>query len=341
MQNFNTNQTRHFYVASSVSEISGYATDSAVSGMSNGDLKLMKAADKSYVAFLYKNADGLITRSDTIDPKKIVSLKNTDVADLATKLMAHTITIDGITMSNDYVGKVFTLSVKTLGLVDYDASDGITITASVTGDATNTASASAFYKDMAMAIAKALPKFDKQYPLFKVFVGTTEVTAATTTISGTATSIILVEAAQKYVRGKLSGEPVPFVVSSRLKLNNYEDIPWAKDVTAASNITGNTTVSPAYALADLEYFALGERGDMYRGFNFPNDYTPTYMINPTASLSGTRIITIEYYWNGNAENVQKSPRMIQIACPTAGATTIYNAIDEIINPSKESTAPTS
>lgn len=327
MQNFNTNQTRHFYVAGAVDSNVDTNLDIALGTMQTGEF-----------FFKYKNADGLVTRSDTIDPKKVVSLKNTSAAAMATKLMAHTITLDtnAVTLAN-CIGKVFTLSVKTLGLVDYDAADGITITASVTGNATNTASASAFYKDMAMAIAKALPKFDKSYPLFKVFVGTTEITAATTTISGTASSIILVEAAQKYVRGKLSGEPVPFVVSSRLEMSNYEDIPWALEAVAVSAITNNIIVPANYVLADLEYFALGERGDVYRGYNFPNDYTPTYAIDPFGSTA-YNVVTIEYYWNGHAENVQKSPRMIQIAASAANATSLYNAVDALVNPSS-STAP--
>ena len=324
MRNFNTNQTRNLYVA--------LAIDSNVD--TNGDIAL-KTAATGEMFFSYKNGDGILTRSDTFDPKKVVSVTKATAASMATKLKMHTVAVDttAVTLAN-LIGKTVSLVVTFHQVGDYDEASTISFVASVVGNSTNTASATAFHKALAIAIAKALPK---QYSSFlKVFSNGTQVLPTTpeSSVTGAAAGVVLVEAAQKYVRGKLSGEPVPFSVAFKLHSSNDEDIVWGTDTIADSNITGNLIVPANYALADLEYFALGERGDEYRGFNYPNDYTPTYLINPN---SGTyNVLSVQFYWNGNAENVQKSPRLIQVAAPATDSndivTTLYNTIKAAVAP---------
>ena len=274
MQNFNTNQTRHFYVAGAV------GSEGAVAN--NLDIVIAGPIATGEMYFVYKNADGLVTRSDTFDPKKITSLKKTDASNLDKPLMAHTIAID------------------------------------------------TFHKDLAIAIAKALPKFDKQYPLIKVYSNGAEVTANTAAadVTGSADGVILVEGLQKYVRGKLTGEPCPFSVAFRLADGNMGDIAWGTDTVAKAAAPVSPIVYPgARTLADLEYFALGERGDVYRGSMWPNEYTPTYSIDLSQTYD---VLTIEYYWAGGAENVQKSPRMIQVAGPAAVITALQNTLSNAI-----------
>lgn len=324
MQNFNTNQTRHFYVAGAV------GSEGAVAN--NLDIVIAGPIATGEMYFVYKNADGLVTRSDTFDPKKITSLKKTDASNLDKPLMAHTIAIDTNTIAlNDLVGKTLDLMITIHEFFDYDASNTITFTASVVGNATNTASAAAFHKDLAIAIAKALPKFDKQYPLIKVYSNGAEVTANTAAadVTGSADGVILVEGLQKYVRGKLTGEPCPFSVAFRLADGNMGDIAWGTDTVAKAAAPVSPIVYPgARTLADLEYFALGERGDVYRGSMWPNEYTPTYSIDLSQTYD---VLTIEYYWAGGAENVQKSPRMIQVAGPAAVITALQNTLSRAID----------
>lgn len=315
MQNFNTYQTRHFYVAGAI--------DSSVD--TNLDIAL-KTTATGEMFFAYRNADGLLTRSDTFDPKKIVSLKKTTSAQMARPLMAHTVAVNTsvVTLAN-LVGKTLDCIITIHGLFDYDDSNSVSYVASVTGNSTNTASATAFHKALAEAIAAALPKGENGFPLIHVYSNGTEVHAGDTA-TGAAGGVILVEGLQKYVRGKLSGEPCHFSVAFRF--DDSQDA-WGTDTIAPAASPVSPIVYPAnYILADLEYFALGERGDMYRGFNWPNNYEPTYAINPN---SGTySVLTIEYYWQGGAENVQKSPRMIQVAAPETQSndivTTLYNSI---------------
>ena len=324
MQNFNTNQTRHFYVAGAIDANVDTNLDIALKTTATGEMY-----------FLYKNADGLLTRTDTIDPKKVVCLKKTAAADMDRKLMAHTVAIDTneVTLSN-LVGKTLDCIITIHGYIDYDESDTYTFVASVVGNSTNTATAAAFHKDLAIAIAKALPKPDKQYPLIHVFSNGTEVTATTAAsdVTGSNTGVVLVEGVQKYVRGKLTGELCSFSVAFRLADSNIGDIVWGTDTVAPSAISGFTVMPSAYTIADLEYFALGERGDMFRGNNWPNNYDTTYSIDLSKEYN---MLSIEYYWAGNVENVQKSPRLIQIAAEAADSNdiveTLYDQVDAIIH----------
>lgn len=302
--NFNTNQTRHFYVA---------GTDQSNSTISNNlDIQVKQAATGEFY-FIYKNADGELTRSDTINPKKVLSVKQTAAAEMDTKLKKHTIAIDtnAVTLSS-LVGKTLDCIITVGGLFDYDPANNITVIASVVGNSTNTANATAFHKALAEAIAKVRPELVKGFPLFKVFSNGTEVlpTTASGSITGAAAGVVVVEAPQKYVRARLTGEPCPITVAFRLADGNKEDIVWGTDTIADSDISGNMVVTGTRVVADLEWFALGERGDVYRDAAWPNNFETTYSIDLSKKYD---ILTIEYYWNGNAETVQKSPRMIQIA----------------------------
>lgn len=314
MANFNTYQTRNLYVAKAV--------DANVDTV--GDISMGTAATGE-IFFKYMNGDGLLTRSDLIRPESIISLKKTAAADMNTKLKMHTIAVDtnAVTLAN-LVGKNLSLVITFHQVGSYDMSDTITVTANVVGDSTNTANATAFHKALAEAIANVLPQ--RQYPLLKVFSNGTEVKKGGTA-TGASAGVVLVEAAQKYRRGLMSNEPYPFTVAFVLHDGNTGDIVWGKDTIADSNIANNTVISGTYALADLEEFALGERGDQFRGFAYPHNYEPTYLIDLSKTYD---VVSIEYYWQGSAENVQKSPRMIQIACEIANnssaAGTIYDAV---------------
>lgn len=281
MRNFNTNQTRHFYTNGLT--VNGVTTTAAAG-----------TVDGKYVYVGGVNADGLQYRSDLIPIGSKATVVSSDK--LALPLLQHSIAIntdefaDGASMS----GKVAKLTITVHQVFDYDDSNSraFTVEHKVGVSETNTV----FYKALADAIKKAMPVGDPQYPYFEV--------------SSSADALVLTEAAQKYVRGKLSGEPVHISVAFGLASTSYLDDPsiqWGIDTVSKSA----KTVPAAYALADLEYFAFGERGDYYRGNNWPNNVEPTYAINPN-STETYYIVNVEYNYAGNAENIQKSPRLIQV-----------------------------
>lgn len=326
MRNFNTNQTRRFYVANVVAKNPAAVSADAAA---NCTIALGSTATGE-MFFAYKNADGIVTRSDTFHKDKIKSLTKVAASKLSTKLLAHTVTLSSATSTalSSLVGHTLNLIITVHGVHDYDMNNTLSFNAAVTLDATNTASASAFYKELALAIAKVVPAFDKGYPLVRVFSNGAEVKATDdiSDVSGSSGGIVLVEGPQKYVRGKLSGEVCPFSVAFQLE---GSDEPWGEDEVAPSEISGMTVIPANYVLADLEYFAAGEHGDYYRGAFWPNEYTPTYAIDPNGATDYD-VLSIEYYWAGNAENVQKSPRLIQVAGDDSDIEELYDAIEAVI-----------
>lgn len=342
MANFNTNQTRHFYVAKDIK--------SNVEGLSAaGDIALLEIGagiDKKF-CFAYKNADGLITRSDLINPSCISHLKASlyDFANsknpMDIELMAHTVTLDTAVFNpanadsrRAFDGKSLNLMVTIHQMLSYDESDSYSFVASVVLDSSiNTVAL--FHKALALAIAKAMP----QNAGFKVFSNGAEVTAKSKAadVQGSAAGVILVPAAQKWIRGKKANEPVSLSVAFSFHGgSNIEVLQWGNDAIAPSQIAGNKVIPAAYALADLEYFALGERGDFERG-NIYN-FEPTYMINPADASTIYNVLNIEFYWAGAAEDVQKSPRMIQVAAPANSnsandiVSKLYNAVVALQEP---------
>lgn len=318
MANFNTYQARQFYVAKAIDDDLDTVGDIYLKTTANG---------KAF--FNYVNADGLLTATDVFDPKNIVSLRKTEAAEMDIPLMAHTITLNTneVASLTALVGKAVNLTVTINQFMSYDMADTVSVVASIVGDATNTGSQNAFNKAIAKALVNAIPTFAGEKP-FKVFIGSTEITKDTADGSYPGSgSLIIVEAAQKWYRNKMSKEAFPLTISS-----DAEGLAWAADAVAKSTITNNKVIPSAYQLADLEAFALGERGNIYRYGNEPNYEPPTYMIDVAKEYN---VLSIEYYWQGGAENVQKSPRMIQIAAEAADSndvvTTLYEALVALVN----------
>lgn len=316
MANFNTNQARHFYVALDLKSTAAGVT-------TVGDLAML-TNESGDLYFVYKNGDGLVTRSDLIPAGNIEYCNVAENADLATPLMAHTIVITESNPATAFAGKTLNLTITVRQLIDYDDASAITIPVAVPITASMSTKA-AFHKALAMAIAKAAPK--RAYPFFKVFSNGSEVTRDTAegSVTGAAGGVVLVQAAQKYRRGLMSNEPVDFTVSFDIAGTNDVVDAWGTDTVAPSAIDSNTVIPASYKLADLEYFSYGERGDYYRGSMWPNNYEPTYMINP-ASCSYD-VLTIQYFWQGHAENIQKSPRTIQIAGASADIAELKALVD--------------
>ena len=76
------------------------------------------------------------------------------------------------------------------------------------------------------------------------------------------------------------------------------------------------TIANGKKIADLEYFCMGERGDIYRGVGFPNNIPTTYLVDPAVKYN---VIDIHYAYVGSNESVQKSEKTITLVIPKVGA----------------------
>lgn len=130
---------------------------------------------------------------------------------------------------------------------------------------------------------------------------------------GNTTGIIIEEVEQPWILGKMESRPVNFVVQpDEITVSGTEYI-WGVVTTESST----TTVTNGKLIADLEYFAMGERGDIYRGMGYPKNIITTYLVNPTAVYS---LLDLHYYYAGDNEAVQKSEKDIALAFLHEGET---------------------
>lgn len=97
------------------------------------------------------------------------------------------------------------------------------------------------------------------------------------------------------------------------ELTNWVTLDEAQQIPVEAVETGLTS---GYKLADMEYFAMGERGDEYRMAAYPNHIITDYKIDPTEDYD---VYNIHYSYKGYNTQSHKSEKDLIIAV-TAGTT---------------------
>jgi hypothetical protein len=142
----------------------------------------------------------------------------------------------------------------------------------------------------------------------------TAVSAETTAVAlegGTSTGIVIEEVPQPWVLGKRQADQIRFSVHTVPINVDGSPVPWGTvtDDTANSSVTINN----GKMVADMEWFYIGERADQFRGVGYPDNFETKYLANPSKAYD---FIDIQYYYSGDAEDVQRSKKMITLAIPT-------------------------
>lgn len=318
MATFSTNQVRHFYVANSLKTPHVLSTDSA------GSIAVKSDTDKNHLYFEYKGADNLM-RSDLIDIKNILSIKATNGKDMALKIKQVSVTLDSDVNEGEPVsGQDYILRIafrQFLGMSDEDQYFKFGMVHAYSG-----MSASDFYKTLAISLAKNFSREGTQLLKFKLFSSATDQTEVTATtkdssLTGTYSKLIIEEVPQPWKRGVMEQVPVYFTVQpTTIEVDGDERV-WGE----IEETLQSSTVNNGHKIADLEYFCMGERGDMYRSVGFPHNIETKYLVDPDTEYS---VIDIHYAYVGSNESVQKSEKTITIACPSVA---IANSIVSAIN----------
>lgn len=306
MSIFSTNQARHLYVATAYKTPKVIATDAA------GSIAVKSDTDKTQLSFEYKSVDGLV-RSDLIDVKNIISAKATDATKMARNLKKATVTINGTPVKGeDYILKIAIRQFAGMSDEDIYTKFGMV-------HATDGMTASEFYKELALSLAKNFSRELTKLFKFALTSGSgesvTETVVDETTkaasLTGTYTSLVITEVEQEWVLGIKPLVPVYFDVLAG---------DWGSVVAENSTeVVGN-----GKNIADLEYFCMGERGDIYRGVGYPNNIKTTYMVDASKTYS---VLDIHYAYVGSNESVQKSEKTITIVCDNK--TTLNNIIGAV------------
>lgn len=325
MSVFSTNQVRQLYVAKALKTPHVLASDAA------GSIAVKNDTAKNHLYFEYKGAGNLM-RSDLIDTKNILYAKATDADDMAHELKSVTVTLDtNVNGGAPVAGQDYILRIafrQYVGMSDEDQYFKYGMVHAYAG-----MDADEFYKVLALSIAKNFSR--EVVPLIKVEVhsaGTTDkggfdsdgymvVTPttkdngksdttnpyyATDTLVTDIDSIRITEVEQPWRLGVMAQTPVYFTVQPVAVMVNGDERIWA---TVTEDTNG--TIGNGKKIADLEYFCMGERGDIYRGIGFPHNIVTTYLVDPTKTYY---TFDIHYAYVGNNESVQKSEKDITIVC---------------------------
>lgn len=316
MATFSTNQVRQLYVATALESASVKASDTA------GSIAVKSDTAKSHLYFEYMGAGGM-TRSDLIDIKNILYAKATDADDLAYDLAKYKLTLDDTVnggepvVAQDYILRIAFRNYPGLSEEDQYFKYGMVHT--VTG-----MTASDFYKTLALSLVKNFSR--EEQGLLKFYLETggrdagvvagtpTEVTKDTkeSSLTGTYTGIIIEEAPQDWILGVMEQAPVNFTIQPDLIIDNGDERIWG----VVRKVTSTNSIPDGHKIADLEYFCMGERGDVYRMVGFPYVIRTKYLVDPDIKYN---VIDIHYAYVGPNESVQKSEKDITIVVPKVGA----------------------
>lgn len=323
MSVFSTNQVRQLYVAKKVKSSHVLASDDA------GSIALISNDKESHLYFEYKGADNLM-RSDIIDVKNILYAKSTNPEAMGRNLKSVTVTLDssvngGVPVAGqDYILRIAFR--QYVGMSDEDQYFKYGMVHAYAG-----MNADEFYKTLALSISK---NFSREVtPLVKIEVhsatkgtdkgnftsGYMEVTPSTKdngksdetnpyyaagTLVDDIDEIRITEVEQPWRLGIMAQTPVYFTVQPATIVVDGDDRTWGTVVEGVNGIVGN-----GKNIADLEYFCMGERGDIYRGIGFPNNTVTTYLVDPSKTYY---TLDIHYAYVGSNEAVQKSEKTITI-----------------------------
>lgn len=307
MSIFSTNQARHFYVASEISQ------NRIGDGSNVGAIKCIVENNAAGCPinfwFEYMSPAGPV-RSDIIPVNHVRAIKATTASAMRRPFTAKKITLNSSMLdSSNVIGGqdcIMNITVK-----NYEnAGTEYRIHKFGAVHTMNTMTESAFYIKMAQSLASHLSGDANQ--ILKVYVTTSgspvEVKKGTDLSNTNATGIVLAEAEQPWKLGKLVNTSIDFSLNGNTVIVDGEELLWAviEDATNASTYgyqkNGRDT-------DDLEWFCMGERGDIYRGMGWPNNWDTTYLVGASKEYD---YLDIHYYFQGEGVSVQQSEKTITL-----------------------------
>lgn len=283
------NQVRHLYVVNSANDITPTKGKDGV------------------LYFGLKDVDGKAIRSDLIT--NIMHTKATTAEAMERKLKAVQITATDADMvaGQDYIVRIdYT---KFISQSSEDTHLEIAAArATKTGDEVEV-----LLKELALNLHANTNK--QGMVEIKAVVSGTEKDVTALAAADVVTAIVIREIEQPWTLGIKQEEAVLFTVAAPAITMNGVETSWATitDTTASSTSVGNGKKT-----ADLEYFLMGERGDVYRNVGWPNVIPTRYMADASKVYD---YIDIHYAYIGSNEGSQKSEKDITLVFPagTLGA----------------------
>lgn len=298
---YNVNQNRQFYVVSKFNSTLG-ATPTE-----EGELCMGKDMDGN-IFFKHLGKGGL-TRTDLINPDKICYAKETTAVEMQRKLKKAVVTLDSeVNEGKPVTGQDYILRVTINNYLAPGDACVLIKSAAVHATKAMATDVSAFYKKMAESLTLNFKR--EVQPLLE--------------FEGDANGITITEVGEQPWRlGILSQDEVRFELTpTTIKVDN-EDLIWGKVEYSETD----EVVKNGKQVADLEYFCLAERGDMFRNMGYPLNIDVKPMVDPTKEYD---MLDLHYFFSGAGVQVHKSEKDITFVSDTdKNLTDIKTALTEL------------
>lgn len=289
---FSTNQNRNLYVVTAIG-------DPTAGGAKVGTIQF-KATQDGEIYGMYLGAGGL-TRTDLIKVKNIRYGKGSTYADLRRGLQKWEVALDSAVNKGDLIPKqeyLIRMTIREYGAMSpesYIQKYGYVL-------ATTGMSTSDFYKKMVESLNTAFKNESIQYFKFSL------------DNNSTPTKIIIEEVEQPWQLGVKSSDPIYAQIETDMVTTaEGESVQWGKTTKVAST----SFIDDGHLIADLEYFCMGERGDVYRNMGWPNVVNTTYLVDPSKEYN---VVDIHHFFQGEGVSCQASEKDITFAVPAEGDT---------------------
>lgn len=276
---FSVNQASHLYV---VKDASKDVAENA------GDIVLKTTDDNKNIYFSYMGEGGLL-RSDLIPIENVISYSYKEAAKLRIPFRKVTVVLNNEISATPVAGQDYILRVKySIGSIDnqyikYGAVRGFV---GMTADE--------FYTKMVESLNNNFKR--EAEPAF--------------TFKKVASGIEITEVEPKWVLGTYPQRPIDFEISVDTIVADGAEGPWGVvTVETPTDLTEDNSYPNSKKIADFEWFCMGERGDQYRNYGWPNVIPTKYMVDPT-NTAGYSVMNIHYSYVGSNESVQKSEKDI-------------------------------
>lgn len=320
MANFSVNQVRQLYVVKD-----GYsATVSAASNVGTiGTVTKITTDGPDEIYFLYKGALDVL-RSDIIQKGNIDYIKSYSAKTLRTPLKKIKVVVNSSVNSGAPVAnKDYILNINFKNFFSsgddsqYYKSVAVHVTAGMAADVKE------FYKAMVSALNLAFSREDgataNSNPYLEFSAGT----------AGSEDGIYIKEKPQDWALGTMPQRRIMFDVFIDTIISGGDEVYWGTQTDqtiSRTNVIKSTASASDYmkngkAIADLEWFCLGERGDQYRGMGYPNTIHTEYLVNPNDEY---HVLEIHYAFTDTGVNSYRTEKEITIVAPS-GKTSALNS----------------
>lgn len=146
------------------------------------------------------------------------------------------------------------------------------------------------------------------------------------TINASGSQLIVEEVEQPWVLGKKQAAQINFEIHTVPVDSNGFSAPWG--ITTDDTINNTNVITNGKTVADMEYFYIGERADQFRGMGYPDNFDTKYLADISTEYD---FINIEYFYAGDAEDIQRSKKHLTLAVPRNGGYSVTTLKSDIEN----------